>query len=173
LNLSDLEAIGAKATDQFRLEALPQYLVPQEDDDFDAWKRGSRELPTPDTSPWLAHIRDTTDAGVRWSRVRILDYPLATYSEFELHGYQANAAAGESIYVADRQWYRGFDGFRDDFWIFDHEIVVRMIYDAEGHFIRPELAEDSRPYQGMRSIALRHSVALGDFLSRHEPRLIA
>jgi hypothetical protein len=172
VDLTDVAAIAARSSDLFRLEAQPTYLVEQEADDFAAWRRGDRILLTPETSSWLAHIRDTTAAGARWSRVRVLDYPLTEYSEFELHGYQANQRAGEHIYVADRAWSTELGGLREDFWTFD-DTVVRMLYDPDGHFLRPELAEDPRPYQGMRAIGLRHSLALADFLTDHEPRLIA
>jgi hypothetical protein len=173
MDLDDLERIGAAATDQFRLEALPQYLVPQEADEFEAWKRGHRALPAIDDSPWLQHIRDTTAHGVRWWRVRIVDYPLTDYSAYELHGYQGNAAAGEDIYVADRAWSAELADLREDFWLFDHETVVRMIYDREGHFLRPELATDTDRYLGIRSIAIRHAMPLTKFLTENEPRLIA
>jgi hypothetical protein len=172
VDLADVAAIASRSSDLFRLEAQPSYLVPQEDDDFAAWRRGDRTLLTPETNPWLAHIRDTTAAGTRWSRVRILDYPLSEYSEFELHGYQANQRAGERIYVADRAWSHELEGLREDFWIFDGT-VVRMVYDQAGHFLRPELVEDPRPYQGMRAIGLRYSIPLADYLTDREPRLIA
>ncbi len=172
MDLTDVAAIAAQSSDLFRLEAQPTYLVEQEADDFAAWRRGDRTLSTPDTHAWLAHIRDTTAAGARWTRVRVLDYPLTEYSEFELHGYQANQRAGEHIYVADRAWSPELAGLREDFWLFDGT-VVRMLYDQAGHFLRPELADDPRPYQGMCAIGLRHSVPLLDFLTDHEPRLIA
>jgi uncharacterized protein DUF6879 len=172
MDITDVAAIAANATDLFRLEAQPTYLVEQEADDFAAWRRGDRTLLTPEANTWLAHIRDTTAAGARWSRVRILDYPLTDYAEFELHGYQANQRAGERIYVADRAWSRELHDLREDFWIFD-ETVVRMIYDQEGHFLRPELAADKARFHAMRAIGLRHSVSLVDFLADREPRLIA
>lgn len=172
MDLTDVGAIAAGASDLFRLEAQPTYLVEQEEDDFAAWCRGDRTLLTPETNAWLAHIRDTTAAGARWTRVRVLDYPLTEYSEFELHGYQANQRVGEHIYVADRAWSPELDSLREDFWMFD-DIVVRMLYDQDGHLLGPELADDPRPYQGMRAIGLRHSRPLGDFLAAHEPRLIA
>lgn len=173
MDLDDLERIGAAATDQFRLETLPQYLVPQEADEFAAWQRGNRALPAVDDHPWLRHIRTTTAAGVRWWRVRIVDYPLTDYSAYELHAYQGNAAAGEDIYVANRAWSAELADLREDFWLFDHETVVRMIYDSEGHFLRPELATDTDRYLGIRSIAVRHAVPLIKFLTENEPRLIA
>ena len=171
--MADLERIAEASTDQFRLESLPTYLVPQEAEEFDAWKRGHRVLPAVDEVPWLRHIRDTTADGVRWWRVRILDYPLTDYSAYELHGYQGNAAAGEDIYIANRAWSAELADLREDFWMFDHETIIRMIYDDEGHFIRPEQVTDTGRYLGIRSIAVRHSVPLAKFLTEHEPRLIA
>jgi hypothetical protein len=172
VDLTDVAVIAARSSDLFRLEAQPTYLVEQEADDFAAWRRGDRTLLTPETSSWLAHIRDTTAASKCWSRVRILDYPLTEYAEFELYGYQANQRAGESIYVADRAWSPELDGLREDFWIFD-DTVVRMLYDQAGHFLRPEPADDPSLYQGMRAAGLRHSIPLLDYITTHEPRLIA
>lgn len=173
MDLDDLERIAEASNDRFRLETLPDYLVPQEDEEFDAWRRGWRVLPAVDESPWLRHIRDTTADGVRWWRVRVLDYPLTEYSTYELHGYQGNAAAGEDIYVADRSWSTELADLHEDFWVFDHDIVIRMIYDDEGHFIRPERAADTNSYLSIRSIAVRHAVPLTDFLIDNEPRLMS
>lgn len=172
VDLDDVAAIAEQSIDRFRLEGLPTYLVPEEAAEFAAWKRGSRVLSTPETNPWLANIRDTTAAGAKWSRVRIVDYPLSEYSEYELHGYQANAAAGETIYIADRAWSPTLDDLCEDFWMFDHT-VIRMIYDEEGHFLRPEIAKAERQYERMRVLALRYAVPLHEFLVEHEPRLTA
>ncbi|TKG61571.1 DUF6879 family protein [Prauserella endophytica] len=171
MDADDLARIAARAADRFRLEVAQLYLVPQEADDLAAWRRGDRTLPTPETSAWMAHLRDTTADGVRWSRVRIVDHPLTEYTEWELWGYQANAAAGEHIYIADRDWHRELADL-PDFWLFD-DTAVLMHYDEHGHFHHAEQAPDSRPYRGVRSVALRHSVPLADYLRRHEPRLIA
>lgn len=172
MDVTDIAAISARATDRFRLEALPTYNVDQEADDFAAWRRGDRTLLTPDTNAWLAHIRDTTAAGSRWSRVRILDYPLAPYSEFELHGYQANARAGERIYVADRAWSPELADLREDFWVFDNTVVL-MRYDEAGRFLYAEQPDDPAPFRLARAVALRHADRLDDFLADREPRLIA
>jgi len=173
INLDDLEHIADRAKDQFRLEAFPQYLVPQEDDDFAAWKHGERRRRTPETSPWLAKIRDTTTTGVRWWRVRVLDYPLTEYSAHELHAYQDNAAAGEEIFVADRAWHADLTDLREDFWLYDSTTVVRMVYDEEGHFLRPEQREDTQHYLDLRNRAVRHAIPLDDYLREYEPDLIA
>ena len=172
MDVADIAAIAAHSNGRFRLETLPAYQVDQETDDFAAWQHGDRTLLTPDTNEWLAHIRDTTADGVHWARVRILDYPLTPYSEFELHGYQANAAAGEHIYVADRSWSPELGYLRDDFWLFDGTPIC-MVYDDGGRFVRADQPQDESRYLGLWSIAMRHSVPLDYFLARNEPRLIA
>src|SRR5205823_1964925 len=56
VDLTDLGKImdGAKRA-AFRLESLPQYLVPQEEDEFAAWRAGKQPLPrTSESSEWLA-----------------------------------------------------------------------------------------------------------------------
>lgn len=173
VELADVERVADAARDCFRLEALPTYLVPQEAEEFEAWRRGDRVLVPVEDSEWLRHIRDTTAAGVHWWRVRIVDYPLTDYTAYELHGLQGNAAAGEEVLVADRAWSAELAGLHEDFWVFDNEVVIRMIYDDEGHFVRPEQATDTDYYLGVRAVAVRHAVTLSEFLARHEPQLSA
>lgn len=173
MDLDDLRRIADRATEQFRLETLPQYLVPQEDESFTAWKRGERRRRTPETSQWLAHIRDTTAAGTRWWKIRILDYPLAAYSAWELHAYQDSAAVGQETFVADRAWHADLADLHEDFWMYDSSIVVRMVYDEEGHFLYPEQRGDLPRYLDMRSRARRHAIPLDDYLRKYEPDLVA
>jgi hypothetical protein len=161
------------AKSAFRLETLPTYLVPQEEDALAAWRAGDRRLDTPQDSPWLARIRASTNTGYQWSRVHVLDYPLTEYSEFELFGYQALVAAGEQVYVADRADSPELEQLREDFWVLDDATVIRMIYDANGRFLQPELVDDIDPYLESRDVALRHSEPLAVYLARREPRLIA
>lgn len=172
MDISDIAAIADRAHDLFRLETQPTYDVEQEAADFAAWQRGNRTLLTPDTNAWLRKIQRSTAAGQHWTRVRILDYPLTDYARFELHGYQANARAGERIYVADRGWSLELADLRDDFWSFDHT-VVRMVYDVTGRFLCAEQPPDPPRFHGARAVVLRHSVPLSEFLADREPRLIA
>lgn len=173
MTLDDFEKIAERSRDRFRLETLPTYLVPQEADEFARWKAGDRTLLT--GTDWHRNIRDTTAAGARWSRVRVLDYPLTEYSRYELHGYQGNALFGEHINVADRAWSLELGGLREDFWQFDYS-TVRMVYDAAGHFLYPELVDDPDEVsrlRAVRAIAEHHAVPLTEFLTNYEPGLIA
>lgn len=175
MELDDLNQLIQRSTrSAFRLETLPQYRVPQEAEELAQWRNGVRTpLGTPGTSPWLARIRSGVDSGYHWSRARVLDYPLAEYSEFELYGYQANYAAGEEITVVNRAWSAELFGLVEDFWLIDDEIVVRMVYDERGHFVRPEVGVDLPSYLEIKSIVLGHGIDLMDYLREWEPELIA
>jgi hypothetical protein len=175
MELADLlQLIDTSTQSAFRLETLRQYLVPQEAEEFADWRRGNRKpLATPSESEWLARLRESTNRGYRWYRARVLDYPLSEYSEYELYHYQANRAAGEDIYVADRASNPDLRDLREDFWLIDDTVVVRMVYDQEGYFIRPELVDEVEPYLHMQSRALGHAVELEQYLREREPQLIA
>lgn len=173
MNLGDLRKISERATDHFRLETLPQYLVPQEVEELAAWRRGERERATPDNNAWVARLRNMTAAGERWWRVRILDYPLSDYSAFELFGYQDRDAAGQETFVTDRSWHADLADLHEDFWIYDSSVVIRMVYDREGHFLQPEERTDLHHYLDIRDRALAHAIALDDYLRNYEPDLIA
>ena len=167
MEIADLARIvdGAQLS-VFRLETLPQYLVPQEAEEFAAWRSGLPvALPTPETSPWLAHVAARVTSGVRWSRVHVLDHPLSDYCQYEIWGYAANQAAGEQIYLADWGTHPDLESLREDFWLVDDAMAVRMIYDVQGRFERPELVEDVQPYIVMRDTACRHAEPLDEYVA--------
>ena len=175
MELADLAEIVDRSTrSAFRLETLPVYLVPQEAAEFAAWRAGRPQpLQTPASSPWLRKIQEATARGYRWYRVHIIDNPDSDYTRFEMHGYRANAAAGEEIYLADRAAHVDLEQLREDFWLIDEAVAVRMLYDGEGHFLRPEPVEDVAPYLRMRSTAMRYAETLNDYLVRTGMRLTA
>jgi hypothetical protein len=175
MDIEDLaRAVDRSTRSAFRLETLPQYLVPQEAEEFAAWRAG-RPVPlqTPATSPWLEKIQTTTSRGYRWYRVHVIDHPLSDYLRYELYGYQANAAAGEEIYIADRRDHPDLEHLREDFWLIDDTTAVRMVYDVDGRFLRPEPVQDVTPYLLMRDTVLRHAEPLAGYLARTHLRLTA
>jgi hypothetical protein len=173
MTLDDVRRIADRAKDHFRLETLPQYLVPQEEERFAAWKRGERRRRTPENNTWLATLRENTTAGEHWWRVRILDYPLATYSAYELFGYQDSDAAGQETFVTNRGWHADLADLHEDFWLYDSTTVIRMVYDEEGHFLHPEQRDDVQRYLDIRDLARSHAIPVLDYLHKHEPDLLA
>lgn len=127
-----------------RAETLRAYNVPAEADALKAFELGQR-LPerSAQTNPWLARIRDTSQAGKVWSRYRLVSWPLTTYERFQFHyGYPPSAKAGEKIWVADRSSHDGLTGI-GDFWLFDAEteraFAALMAYDESGAYLGAEV----------------------------------
>jgi hypothetical protein len=87
----------------FRLETLPAYAVPGEDERLRAFRLG-RPLPecSAQASAWLRRIAGTTAAGKSWRRVRVVGRPLSEYDCYQLIGYRESAQAGEVIRIANR-----------------------------------------------------------------------
>lgn len=134
----------------------------------------SNESPRgPPISSGLRRFRSTSsNTKMRSSPLGNEDYPLTEYSRYELHGYQDNVAAGQETFVANRAWHAELADLHEDFWIFN-SIVVRMVYDEEGHFLYPEQRADLHNYLSLRDRALRHAIPLGDYLRKYEPDLLA
>jgi hypothetical protein len=159
----------------FRLETLPLYAVPAEDERLAAFREG-RRLPerSPRTSPWLRRVADTTAAGKRWSRVHVVDHPLTEYLRFELATYRESAEAGEVIRIADREASPELATLTRDFWLFDAEtdrpFAALMTYDHEGQYVGAEVTHEPAivgACMAERDIALRYSVPLAVYLGRH------
>jgi hypothetical protein len=168
MDLDDLRRIGGAAKESaFRLETLPQYLVPQEAEMFADWKAG-RPIPvrTPENNELIARLQRDAARGFRRYRVHILDQPLTAYLRFELYLYFDSVAVGSEVYVVDRDAHPDLATPHEDFWLYDDEIGVRMFCDAEGYFLYPELIDDLEPYREMRDTSLRHAEPLIDYLAR-------
>ncbi|MGI8798800.1 MAG: DUF6879 family protein [Pseudonocardia sp.] len=169
MDLEELRRISGDAKiSAFRLETLPQYLVPQEEASFAAWQ-GGRPVPrrTPENSELLARLQQQIARGFRRYRVHILDQPLTPYLRFELYLYLDSVAVGSEVYVVDRDAHADLADLHEDFWIFDDEIAVRMYYDGEGRFLHPELIEDIEPYRELRDMTMSRSEPVTEYLARN------
>ena len=131
------------------------------------WNTGKLIPPrTPENSELLARLQRDAARGFRRYRVHILDQPLTTYLRFEIYLYLDAVAAGSEIYVVDRDDHPDLADLHEDFWLYDDEIGVRMIYDDKDHFLYPELIDGIEPYRKMRDTTLRHAEPLTDYLAR-------
>jgi len=168
MDLVDLRALGANAKrSAFRLETMPQYVVPQEAELFAAWNAGmAPPRRTPENDPAMARLQRELQRGLRRYRVHILDRPLTPYLRFEIYLYLDSVAVGSEVYVADRDAHPDLADLREEFFIYDDETVVRMFYDEEGHFLYPEFVDDVEPYLAMRDTAMRHAEPLLDYMAR-------
>ncbi|MGX8907746.1 DUF6879 family protein [Streptomyces netropsis] len=149
----------------WRLETLPQYLVPQEAEEFAAFKNGAR-FPGPYEDSWTALIRKHTTSGGGIGRVHILARPLSDYLRFEFERYYRHQApAGEDIRILDVTDRPNPLPDVQDFWMFDRSTVVLMHYEEDGRQISRELYEgDPAPFIEYQRIAREASVPFLDYV---------
>jgi hypothetical protein len=156
----------------FRLECLPEYKVPQEEEWWAAFRRdGSLPELTPENDAWLKLVHTHIQRGCSIQRVRVVSHPPTDYERFELALYSASVKAGEDIRIAGSSLVSPVAGEgrrtdMPDFWLFDDQLVVVLRYDREGRFIGTEQAKDVVPYRRMRDLALSHSMEMSAYTAR-------
>lgn len=133
----------------FRLEALPEYAVDDDGDDFRRWLAGAPEPTWARKQPWLDTLRREHDAGLHATRVRIFTPALTDYERYACEfGYALNAPAGEDIRVLRRGEHPiPDDAAQVDFWLASpipdegqsqrHHVAL-MHYDELGRFLGAE-----------------------------------
>ncbi|MET8081262.1 DUF6879 family protein [Streptomyces sp. NPDC005303] len=157
------QGIGSEA---WRLETLPQYLVPQESAEIKAFRAGKRIDPHAYTSSYTEDLKRLRKEGKRKGRVHILTQPLSEYLRFEFSRYYApHALAGEDIRILDVTGRENPLRGVQDFWIFDRSTVVLMHYEEDGTQISRELYEgDPAPYVEYQRIAEAESIPFLEYV---------
>lgn len=150
--------------DIFRLETLDRYVVDEEEEAFEKYKRGEKFYDK-EFEGWLKEIKNTVDKSIAVRRVHIVSLPLSEYVRFEIEeGYTKTQKQGEGVFMIDRQ---KTEGSFEDFWMFDDKIVLPMIYDKDGRFLREgkpiEDESEVKNFVEIKNKLLSKSVPLNDF----------
>ncbi|MFF0205138.1 DUF6879 family protein [Streptomyces sp. NPDC005017] len=155
-------------TEAWRLEILPQYLVPQEAKELEAFRAGNRVDPHAYSSAYTEDLKRLRGEGKSKGRVHVLTRPLSEYLRFEFSRYYApHALAGEDIRILDvTERENPLPGVQD-FWMFDRATVVLMHYEGDGTQISRELYEgDPAPFVEWQHIAVAESVPFLEYAER-------
>ncbi|MFG2179529.1 DUF6879 family protein [Streptomyces abikoensis] len=150
----------------WRLETLPQYLMPQEAQELQAFRSGARVDPARVSNQYTDRLRRQVVEGRAQGRVHIVTRPLSEYLRFEFSRYYApHALAGEEIRILDVTGRRNpLEGVQD-FWMFDHSEVVLMHYHPDGRQISREVHEgDVAPFIEYQRIAMEESVPFEEYV---------
>jgi hypothetical protein len=153
----------------FRLETLPTYTIPGEQETLRAFLAGEPQPDAHKNAPRVETVRGNARAGKRMYRVRVLRRPLTDYLRYELAwGYHRNQAAGEDIFVLDVTEQPHPLAGLPDFWLFDGQTAVTMAYSETGEFLGAELQPDrTEEYIRHRDTALRHAEPFSAWWERH------
>ncbi|WP_405916275.1 DUF6879 family protein [Streptomyces sp. NBC_00728] len=153
-------------SEAWRLEAMPQYLMPQEAEEFAAFRSGARVDPLTVSSAYTDRLRRQAAEGRSQGRVHVVTRPLSDYLRFEFHRYYApHAQAGEQIRILDVTDRQNPLAGVQDFWIFDHAEVVLMNYHSDGRQISREVFEgDVSPFIEYQRIAVAESVPFEEYV---------
>lgn len=116
---------------------------------------------------WLAMIREASEQGRRFRRVRVVNLPLSDYSRFGLWISQFANEAGDDIryLIRDRA---GADLPEHDYWLFDSRKLVKMHFGDDDRFLGGEVITDSSvivQHNYWRDVAWHHAVPRREFAS--------
>ncbi|MFC8100418.1 DUF6879 family protein [Streptomyces sp. NPDC057363] len=153
-------------SEAWRLETLPQYLVPQESGELESFRAGKRIDPHTYSSAYTEDLKRLRGEGKRKARVHIVTRPLSEYLRFEFSRYYApHVLAGEDVRildVTDRE--NPLSGARD-FWMFDRSTVVLMHYENDGTQISRELYEgEPADFIEYQRIAITESIPFLEYV---------
>ncbi|MFJ8311897.1 MULTISPECIES: DUF6879 family protein [unclassified Streptomyces] len=167
--LLDGEAWSAKfktfEREAWRLETLPEYRVPQEDQEIRDFLAGERIDPHAYSNEYTEDLKRVSREGKSKGRVHVVTRPLSDYLRFEFMYYEPHAWAGEDIRILDvTERANPLKGV-GDFWMFDRSQVVLMHYEADGTQISREVYEgDVGPFLEYQRIALAESVPFQEYV---------
>ncbi|MER8070059.1 DUF6879 family protein [Streptomyces sp. NPDC094034] len=167
--LLDGEAWQAKFRDfgseAWRLETMPAYNVPQEEDEIRAFLAGERINPHTHSNGYTEDLKRVRGEGKSKGRVHIVTRPLSTYLQYEFMYYRPHVWAGEDIRIMDvTEGDNPLAGVQD-FWMFDKKEVVLMHYKTDGTQTGREVYEgDVTPYLRYQRIALAESVPFEEYV---------
>jgi hypothetical protein len=91
---------------------------------------------------WLRMVREATDEGRRFARVRVVDLPMNDWSRYSYALAKHNIVAGEDIRYLARDSADALGLLDYDYWLFDSSKLVKMHFDDDDRFLGGEVIED-------------------------------
>jgi hypothetical protein len=108
-------------------------------------------------------IRESTEAGKTFRRVRIISEPMTDYIRFEWAEAGRSVEAGERIKWLPRRLASSIALPGNDFWLFNESTVVFTVFTREGDVLERQLTTDTAvvslcqaAFEAVWSIAIPH-----------------
>lgn len=116
----------------FRLELLQSYSVAKEKEWYSHFITHGILLEEKNNERHSI-IKKAKNRWAKMDRIHILDFPLSKYIQYEIEVYKWNINCWENIYFINKLEYNNI--IKNDYRLFDDEIVLIMQYDINGNFI--------------------------------------
>lgn len=116
-------------------------------------------------------VRQATAEGRRFSRVRVVSFPLTDYSRFAMWVAGYTREAGDDIRYITRDQAAGLPDY--DYWLFDSRKLLKMRFTDDDRFIGAEIIEDPVEvvrHNYWRDASRHHAIERDEFVARYEQR---
>lgn len=145
----------------FRFEALQTYDVSEERESYMEFiKTGKLDFSV--VHEWWDFIEKKVTQGVAMDRVRLIKYPLTTYTQYELGMHRESIKHGDTIKVIEEASFSALHIPEQDFWLVD-DLVLGMKYDAAGKYLGFDLVDPIEGYIKNKDLLILHSTGLDFF----------
>ncbi|WP_089105885.1 DUF6879 family protein [Streptomyces hyaluromycini] len=127
------------------LETHDVYGVAEEDEDFAAWRAGSRYVLDDRPTWWNSFhsaVSDAVGRGVVVRRARVVSEPVGEYIRYEHSCTPQNVAAGEDVRWLPRRLASDLLIPGNDLWIFDNRLIRFSLFAGDGRFVE-DVMEDA------------------------------
>jgi hypothetical protein len=115
---------------------------------------------------WLNMVREATAEGRLFSRVRVVSFPLTSYTRFAMWVAGYTREAGDDIRYLTRDQADTARLPKHDFWLFDSSRLVIMHFSEDDRFIGAEVIEDPSvivEHNYWRDAARHHAIIPDEF----------
>jgi hypothetical protein len=116
-------------------------------------------------------VRQATAEGRRFSRVRVVTFPLTDYTRFAMWVAGYTREAGDAIRYITREQAAGLPDY--DYWLFDSRKLLKMRFTDDDQFLGAEVIEDLAEivqHNYWRDAAQHHAIERDEFVAKYEQR---
>jgi len=162
---------NAATFEVFRLEYRGEYNVPSDLAEFERWKAGDPTSADDADNSYWNEVRAVRARGASCRRVRVIDFPISEYLQYEINFYEGSQRVGEDILFIERA--RAIDAMQNtvvvqDYWQFDRGVVLLWKYDElgrrDGQEEVPQHLADA--YRRLTETLIEGSLPMDEFRTR-------
>ncbi|HCT78193.1 MAG TPA: hypothetical protein DGG94_01550 [Micromonosporaceae bacterium] len=128
------------------------------------WAAGEPDDDKTWLEPWFDTVRTGTAAGKVFRRARVVSEPVSDYQRWVLNDTHLFVEAGEDIRWVPRRLVSTIALPGNDFWLFDDEVVIFLIFAGNGLVVDRLLTTDPhavhlcrQAFEAVWQLSIRHS----------------